>query len=163
MPEADDSAGGLPKLKPLHWDKVRATSDRAMVWDQLKSSSFQLRTGAQLLRDPYFSLPTMHHVSAVSFRLDEDMIEALFMNNSMPAAPARDAGRKPGMPPFRQEERVLDPKKAQNIAILLRALNVTREEVSDALLDGERSYNTDCSTAVTNLLPLTKLSARFSC
>lgn len=30
-----------PKLKPLHWDKVRATSDRAMVWDQLKSSSFQ--------------------------------------------------------------------------------------------------------------------------
>jgi hypothetical protein len=85
------------------------------------------------------------------------MIEALFMNNSMPAAPARDAGRKPGMPPFRQEERVLDPKKAQNIAILLRALNVTREEVSDALLDGERSYNTDCSTAVTNLLPLNKI------
>lgn len=30
-----------PKLKPLHWDKVRASSDRAMVWDQLKSSSFQ--------------------------------------------------------------------------------------------------------------------------
>lgn len=30
------------KLKPLHWDKVRASSDRAMVWDQLRSSSFQL-------------------------------------------------------------------------------------------------------------------------
>jgi hypothetical protein len=30
-----------PKLKPLHWDKVRASSDRVMVWDQLKSSSFQ--------------------------------------------------------------------------------------------------------------------------
>ncbi|KAL6971807.1 hypothetical protein U1Q18_031488 [Sarracenia purpurea var. burkii] len=30
-----------PKLKPLHWDKVRASSNRAMVWDQLKSSSFQ--------------------------------------------------------------------------------------------------------------------------
>jgi hypothetical protein len=30
-----------PKLKPLHWDKVRASSDRAMVWDQIKSSSFQ--------------------------------------------------------------------------------------------------------------------------
>lgn len=29
------------KLKPLHWDKVRASSDRAMVWDHLKSSSFQ--------------------------------------------------------------------------------------------------------------------------
>jgi hypothetical protein len=43
----EEATGGLPKLKPLHWDKVRATSDRAMVWDQLKSSSFQLRTGAQ--------------------------------------------------------------------------------------------------------------------
>jgi hypothetical protein len=90
------------------------------------------------------------------FRLDEDMIEALFMNNSMPAAPTRDAGRKPSVPPFRQEERVLDPKKAQNIAILLRALNVTREEVSDALLDGECSYNADCSIAMTNLLFLDK-------
>ncbi|RWW46428.1 hypothetical protein BHE74_00047645 [Ensete ventricosum] len=30
-----------PKLKPLLWDKVRASSDRAMVWDQLKTSSFQ--------------------------------------------------------------------------------------------------------------------------
>lgn len=66
------------------------------------------------------------------------MIEALFMNNSTPAAPPREVGRKAaGVPSFRQEERVLDPKKAQNIAILLRALNVTREEVSDALLDGE--------------------------
>jgi hypothetical protein len=113
---ADDGGSGepRPKLKPLHWDKVRATSDRAMVWDQLKSSSFQL---------------------------DEDMIEALFMNNSTPAAPPREVGRKAaGVPSFRQEERVLDPKKAQNIAILLRALNVTREEVSDALLDG----NAEC-------------------
>ncbi|KVH94165.1 Actin-binding FH2 [Cynara cardunculus var. scolymus] len=31
-----------PKLKPLHWDKVRASSDREMVWDHLKSSSFKL-------------------------------------------------------------------------------------------------------------------------
>uniref|UniRef100_A0A0E0KA82 Formin-like protein n=1 Tax=Oryza punctata TaxID=4537 RepID=A0A0E0KA82_ORYPU len=119
MREGDAPADGgsgepRPKLKPLHWDKVRATSDRAMVWDQLKSSSFQL---------------------------DEDMIEALFMNNSTPAAPPREVGRKAaGVPSFRQEERVLDPKKAQNIAILLRALNVTREEVSDALLDG----NAEC-------------------
>lgn len=30
-----------PKLKPLHWDKVRTSSDRAMVWDQIKASSFQ--------------------------------------------------------------------------------------------------------------------------
>ncbi|KAF8084474.1 hypothetical protein N665_0716s0020 [Sinapis alba] len=31
----------LPKLKPLHWDKVRATPDRKMVWDKLRASSFE--------------------------------------------------------------------------------------------------------------------------
>ncbi|KAJ4963793.1 hypothetical protein NE237_023732 [Protea cynaroides] len=31
----------LPKLKPLHWDKVRATPDGSMVWDKLRSSSFE--------------------------------------------------------------------------------------------------------------------------
>jgi hypothetical protein len=39
--EANETEGGKPKLKALHWDKVRATSDRATVWDQIKSSSFQ--------------------------------------------------------------------------------------------------------------------------
>lgn len=34
------------------------------------------------------------------------------------------------------ENRVLDPKKSQNIAILLRALNVTIDEVCEALLEG---------------------------
>lgn len=31
----------LPKLKPLHWDKVRAAPNRTMVWDKLRSSSFE--------------------------------------------------------------------------------------------------------------------------
>ncbi|XP_068656416.1 LOW QUALITY PROTEIN: formin-like protein 8 [Aristolochia californica] len=96
-----------PKLKPLHWDKVRATSDRATVWDHLKSSSFQL---------------------------NEDMIQTLFVSNSMNSMQTEATGR-PNLPP-NQENRVLDPKKSQNIAILLRALNVTREEVTEALLDG---------------------------
>lgn len=97
-----------PRLKPLHWDKVRASSDRAMAWDQLKSSSFQL---------------------------NEDMIETLFVNDSTNPVP-RETNRRQLFPASKQENRVLDPKKSQNIAILLRALNVTREEVSEALLDG---------------------------
>ncbi|KAE8702919.1 Formin-like protein 1 [Hibiscus syriacus] len=97
-----------PKLKPLHWDKVRASSDRAMVWDQIKSSSFQL---------------------------NEEMIETLFtVNNSK--LPAKDIGRRQSLPSSNQENRVLDPKKSQNIAILLRALNVTIEEVCEALMEG---------------------------
>ncbi|XVE80849.1 hypothetical protein DITRI_Ditri15bG0013800 [Diplodiscus trichospermus] len=97
-----------PKLKPLHWDKVRASSDRAMVWDQIKASSFQL---------------------------NEEMIETLFMVNNSNLA-AKDNCRRQILSAVNQENRVLDPKKSQNIAILLRALNVTIEEVCEALMEG---------------------------
>ncbi|KAI4349957.1 hypothetical protein L6164_010495 [Bauhinia variegata] len=39
-PRGKDGAG-LPKLKPLHWDKVRAAPDRTTVWDKLRTSSFE--------------------------------------------------------------------------------------------------------------------------
>ncbi|PKA55947.1 Formin-like protein 1 [Apostasia shenzhenica] len=96
-----------PKLKPLHWDKVKASSDRPMVWDQLKSSSF---------------------------KLNEEMIETLFLCDAKNRA--NEGGRRPMISTVSQENRVLDPKKAQNIAILLRAWNVTNDEVCEALLDG---------------------------
>ncbi|KAM7251772.1 hypothetical protein ACFE04_023655 [Oxalis oulophora] len=110
--DRDEVDGGKPRLKPLHWDKVRATSDRATVWDQLKSSSFQL---------------------------NEDRMETLFGCNSTNYV-QKEGIRKSVMPPVEQGNRVLDPKKSQNIAILLRALNVTRDEVSEALLDDSSLY-----------------------
>ncbi|KAK1412696.1 hypothetical protein QVD17_34150 [Tagetes erecta] len=101
-----------PKLKPLHWDKVRASSDREMVWDHLKSSSF---------------------------KLNEEMLDTLFIvkpansTNSNEKSPIK----RPLFPsPMDHENQVLDPKKSQNISIALRALNVTTEEVCDALLEG---------------------------
>ncbi|KAL2920777.1 Formin-like protein 1 [Bienertia sinuspersici] len=96
---------GKPKLKALHWDKVRASSDRVMVWDQLKPGSFQL---------------------------NEEMIETLFKANGG----AKDGPRRSILPLLDEEYRVLDPKKSQNIAILLKALNVTEKEVCEALLEG---------------------------
>ncbi|CAA2946302.1 formin 1 [Olea europaea subsp. europaea] len=99
-----------PKLKPLHWDKVRASSDREMVWDQLQSSSF---------------------------KLNEEMIETLFVVNT-PNPNQKEMAKRPVLPSPNQDNgnRVLDPKKSQNIAILLRALNVTVDEVCEALLEG---------------------------
>ena len=49
LPPASSTIGNneetpKPKLKPLHWDKVRASSDRETVWDQLRSSSFKYAT-----------------------------------------------------------------------------------------------------------------------
>lgn len=63
-------------------------------------------------------------------------MEHLFGFSSTSSAP-KEPVRRSVMPPAENENRVLDPKKSQNIAILLRALNVTREEVSEALLDGK--------------------------
>ncbi|KAF6990999.1 hypothetical protein CFC21_008136 [Triticum aestivum] len=118
MKETDDgdstrthgNDGARPRLKPLHREKgVRggaSSDDRDMAWDRLKSNSFQS---------------------------DEDMIEVLAMNS----VAARDTSRKGGMSTkLRREERVLDPEKEQSIAILMRALNVTPDEVSEALLNG---------------------------
>lgn len=68
-------------------------------------------------------------------RLNEEMIETLFMVNS--SSDNKDGVKRPLMPLLNQENRVLDPKKSQNIAILLRALNVTVEEVCEALVEGK--------------------------
>jgi hypothetical protein len=75
-------------------------------------------------------------------RLNEDMMESLFGcnnngTNSSATKPKEQGVRKSVLPSVDHENKVLDPKKSQNIAILLRALNVTRDEVSEALLDGK--------------------------
>lgn len=57
-------------------------------------------------------------------------MESLFTVNTPNAKPNHTT------PWTNQENRILDPKKAQNIAILLRALNVTVDEVCEALLQG---------------------------
>ncbi|XP_062084808.1 formin-like protein 11 [Humulus lupulus] len=95
----------LPKLKPLHWDKVRAVPDRSMVWDKLRSSSFEL---------------------------DEEMIESLFgysLQNSIKNDEAKSKTPSPS-------KHVLEPKRLQNITILSKALNVTGDQVCEAILQG---------------------------
>ncbi|KAJ6417311.1 hypothetical protein OIU84_003094 [Salix udensis] len=104
----DDSDAPKAKLKPFFWDKVLANPDHSMVWHQIKSGSFQF---------------------------NEEMIETLFgyapdknKNEHKKESSSHDP------PP--QYIQILDPKKAQNLSILLRALNVTIEEVCDALCEG---------------------------
>ncbi|KAL0369886.1 UNVERIFIED_CONTAM: Formin-like protein 1 [Sesamum angustifolium] len=109
-----------PKLKPLHWDKVRASSDREMVWDQLKSSSFKYDSLLLLLQ----------------MWLNEEMIETLFVANTSKPNPKETRWQVLPSPGQDNGNRILDPKKAQNIAILLRALHVTVDEVCEGLLEG---------------------------
>ncbi|KAK9673118.1 hypothetical protein RND81_12G147500 [Saponaria officinalis] len=98
----------LPKLKPLHWDKVRATSSRSMVWDKLSCSSFEL---------------------------DEETIESLFGYSLMTMF--TNPERKSKIPSPSKHKHVLEPKRLQNITILSKALNVTSEEVCEALVQGD--------------------------
>ncbi|KAK1370700.1 Formin-like protein 11 [Heracleum sosnowskyi] len=101
------SKDGVPlaKLKPLHWDKVRATPDQSMVWDKLRSSSFEF---------------------------DEEMIESLFGYNLKNSMNNDDTKSKSPTP----RKHVLEPKRLQNITILSKALNVTTEQVCNALMQG---------------------------
>ncbi|KAI5075537.1 hypothetical protein GOP47_0009613 [Adiantum capillus-veneris] len=98
-----DSAQNLQKLKPLHWDKVRADPSHSMVWDRLRTGSFEL---------------------------NEDEIAALF--GTKPVL-NKDASKAPA--PVKRKG-ILDSKKAHNIAIQLRALNISTQDIRDALLEG---------------------------
>lgn len=68
-------------------------------------------------------------------RFSEEMIETLFGyapgNNKNEAK--KESTSQDAVPQYIQ---LLDPKKSQNLAILLKALNVTTEEVCDALEEG---------------------------
>lgn len=66
------------------------------------------------------------------------MIESLF---GAPAGKNKKETRPDGSPPgpSTQYIQIIDPKKAQNLSILLKALNVTTEEVCDALEEGDFS------------------------
>ncbi|KAG1368232.1 hypothetical protein COCNU_14G007000 [Cocos nucifera] len=94
------------KLKPFFWDKVLANPDQSMVWNQIKSGSFQF---------------------------NEEMIETLFGYSS--ADKYNSEGKKESLLKDASPRyvRILDPKKSQNLAISLKALNVRIEEVCDAL------------------------------
>lgn len=70
--------------------------------------------------------------------MNEEMIETLFVRNATNAT-HRETNRRQVLPSSPREKRVLDPKKSQNIAILMRSLNVTKEEVCDALQEGQVS------------------------
>ncbi|MED6124317.1 hypothetical protein PIB30_118358 [Stylosanthes scabra] len=109
--EAGASEADAPKakLKPFFWDKVQANSDQSMVWNQIKSGSFQF---------------------------NEEMIETLFGYNTADKNNGQRGKVSSSQEPSPQYIQIIDKKKAQNLLILLRALNVTMEEVCDALYGG---------------------------
>jgi hypothetical protein len=64
------------------------------------------------------------------------MIESLFGYNNMDKNKIDRKKESASLESSIQYIQIIDPKKAQNLSILLRALNVTTEEVLDALQEG---------------------------
>ncbi|KAJ9549307.1 hypothetical protein OSB04_021850 [Centaurea solstitialis] len=103
-----ETEGTQTKLKPLFWDKVNAVHNRSMVW---------------------------HHLKEGSFKVDEDMMVNLF--GYVAAQNKKERGKlEANLQAQPKLVQILDAKKAQNLAILLKALNVASEEVSDAVKKG---------------------------
>ncbi|KAL4348156.1 hypothetical protein GQ457_17G023470 [Hibiscus cannabinus] len=107
--EADTESSQKAKLKPFFWDKVAANTDQLMVWHEIRGGSFQF---------------------------SEEMIEILFGYQAT-TNKQNEKKDKPAEPSI-QYIQIIDPRKAQNLAILLRALNVTTQEVVNALKEGFR-------------------------
>lgn len=104
-----ESGSQKAKLKPFFWDKTILTNtDQSMVW---------------------------HEISSGSFQFNEEMIESLFGYTTVDKNKNERKQELSTLEPI-QYIQIIETKKAQNLSILLRALNVTTEEVVDALQEG---------------------------
>ncbi|KAJ0244115.1 Formin-like protein 7 [Hirschfeldia incana] len=98
-----------PKLKPLHWDKVNPDASHSMVW---------------------------HRIDGGSFNFDGDLMEALFgYVGARKISEANSAPQKQTVSTT-QQTYILDPRKSQNKAIVLKSLGMTKEEIIDLLTEG---------------------------
>ncbi|XP_074296038.1 formin-like protein 4 [Silene latifolia] len=112
------------KLKPLHWEKVNvANRDHSMVWDKLDRGSFQY---------------------------NGDMMEALFGTIATNRKSPKDNNTNAPNPASKIF--ILDSRRSQNIAIVIRSLNTSRQELIDGLLEG-RGLNIETLEKLTRMAP----------
>uniref|UniRef100_A0ACD5YZM7 Uncharacterized protein n=1 Tax=Avena sativa TaxID=4498 RepID=A0ACD5YZM7_AVESA len=95
---------------------TRPPSLKPLHWDKLRAISGRTTVWDQVK-------------TSDSFRVDEAAMESLFPGNS-------DQGPSSRGPWKQQQSRLLDPKRLQSVAIMLKALNVTVDEVIGALMHG---------------------------
>ncbi|KAJ4830940.1 hypothetical protein Tsubulata_019831 [Turnera subulata] len=122
---------GQVKMKPLHWDKLNRNGDHSMVWDRIGGS----------------------------FRFDDDLMEALFgyvatnrksFQGEESSNPTNALGSSP--PP---QITILDARKSQNVAIVLKSLAISREQILDAVSEGQ-GLDADTLEKLTRIAPTTE-------
>ncbi|CAL5396184.1 unnamed protein product [Camellia sinensis] len=117
------------KLRPLHRDKVNPNVDHSMV---------------------------LHKVDGGSFRFDGDLMEALFgtvaTNRKSPRININSLSPRSERSNPTSQIVVLDARKSQNIAIVLRSLAISRKDIIDALSEAE-GLNADTLEKLTTIAP----------
>uniref|UniRef100_A0A1J3DEK7 Formin-like protein n=1 Tax=Noccaea caerulescens TaxID=107243 RepID=A0A1J3DEK7_NOCCA len=107
--ENSRAGNGQVKLKPLHWDKVNPDSDHSMVWDKIDRGSFSF---------------------------DGDLMEALFGYVAVGKKSPEHGDNKNPKSTSPAQIFILDPRKSQNTAIVIKSLGMTREELVESLTEG---------------------------
>ncbi|KAL3528271.1 hypothetical protein ACH5RR_007593 [Cinchona calisaya] len=133
--KARDHAHQIMKLKPLHWDKVPTNADHSMVW---------------------------HEINNGSFRFDDKLMEALFgcttTQNQPSSSSSSSATSTPAAPP--PKIFILDPRKSQNTAIVLKSLAISRKDILDALQEGH-GLSADHLEKLTKISPTPEEAAKI--
>ncbi|XP_057541365.1 formin-like protein 4 [Amaranthus tricolor] len=112
--EALGSKNDQVKMRPLHWEKVNVNTDHSMVWDKIEHGSFQY---------------------------NGDMMEALFgcvaANRKSPKEETSESQSKATPNTAAAKIFILDSRRSQNIAIVIRSLGITRSELIEGLREGK--------------------------
>ncbi|CAI9785189.1 unnamed protein product [Fraxinus pennsylvanica] len=120
---------GKVKLKPLHWDKVNPNVEHSMVWDKIDQGSF---------------------------KFDGDLMEALFgyvaTNRKSPRQDSNSTSPRGDRSGPASRIFILDTRKSQNTAIVLKSLGVSHKEIADALVKGD-GLNADTLEKLTKISP----------
>ncbi|XP_076907735.1 formin-like protein 4 [Bidens hawaiensis] len=122
------------KMKPFHWDKVNTDADHSVVWNEIVDGSL---------------------------RFDDELIETLFGYN---ATKTKTTEAKYLSPASNSTPNVqislLDPRKSQNIAIVLKSLGTSRKEIIEAISEG-RGLNGDILEKLTIISPTVEEASRI--
>ncbi|KNA09745.1 hypothetical protein SOVF_150770 [Spinacia oleracea] len=126
--EASGSKNDQVKLKPLHWEKVNVNTNHSMVWDKIERGSFQY---------------------------NGDMMEALFgCVATNRKSPKGDTSTAQGNVNANAAAKIfiLDARRSQNIAIVIRSLGITRNELIEGLQEG-KGLNVEILEKLTRMTP----------
>ncbi|XP_076908320.1 formin-like protein 4 [Bidens hawaiensis] len=122
------------KMKPFHWDKVNTDADHSVVWNEIVDGSL---------------------------RFDDELIETLFGYN---ATKTKTKEAKYLSPASTSTPNVhislFDPRKSQNIAIVLKSLATSRKEIIEAISEG-RGLNGDILEKLTKISPTVEEASRI--